>query len=286
MDIRLGAAESVSTTTGATVSSILSTCFNGNTATADYTNIGSGTQDFILDYGELKNISKVKWWMYYGDSRVFRNVALYGSTDNTNWDTLKTKAEWTSNSSGIEVVLETPTEYRYLKFYAEGNVSYNSNEYCEIEVYKEVAVTEDLALNKTAAADSYAGSYTPAKAVDGDDATRWASTSGSSDAWWSVDLEDDYAVAVAVLKWEAANASAYNIQYSDDNTNWTTAKSCSFSSGARTDIVEWEQETAHRYWRMDVVTVGAWGSSLYTVNLYALDSGQPEANRRRFVLFS
>ncbi|MFD6420210.1 glycoside hydrolase family 6 protein [Streptomyces sp. NPDC060194] len=65
------------------------------------------------------------------------------------------------------------------------------------------------------ASSSENGDLSPAKAVDGSDATRWASAF-QDNQWINVDLGSARAVGRVVLKWEAAYARGYRVQVSND----------------------------------------------------------------------
>src|SRR6185369_10677303 len=78
------------------------------------------------------------------------------------------------------------------------------------------------AAGRPATASSSAGaSYTPDRAVDGSTSTRWSSAFSNSE-WWSVDLGASYSVTKVVINWEAAYATAYDLQVSADGVAWTT----------------------------------------------------------------
>ncbi|MET9227917.1 discoidin domain-containing protein [Lentzea sp. NPDC003310] len=77
-------------------------------------------------------------------------------------------------------------------------------------------------------ASSYDPGYEPAKATDGDPATRWAvarADRGRADSWLAVDLGAATTVDRVRLRWETAAAVAYRIETSPDGTTWTTAAS-------------------------------------------------------------
>jgi hypothetical protein len=93
----------------------------------------------------------------------------------------------------------------------------------------------DLALDQPTTASSYddgtnpthpvAGGHPPQAATDGDPTTRWAvSIPERSDpnSWIEVDLGSARPIDEVTLDWEAAYASAYKIEVSDDGQNWTT----------------------------------------------------------------
>lgn len=82
----------------------------------------------------------------------------------------------------------------------------------------------DLARGRVATASSAATGSGADRAVDGDEATRWAVSVGErnrQDSWLSVDLGSSTAFDHLTLAWESAAASAYRVQGSDDGENWT-----------------------------------------------------------------
>jgi exo-1,4-beta-D-glucosaminidase len=86
------------------------------------------------------------------------------------------------------------------------------------------------------ASSSETAQLSPDKAVDGNTATRWASAEGSDPQWLSVDLGGVAAISHVRLTWEAAFATAYQVQVSNDGTSWTTAFSTTTGDGGTDDI--------------------------------------------------
>ena len=62
----------------------------------------------------------------------------------------------------------------------------------------------------------------PAKAIDGDPATKWGGAF-SQGHWYQVDLGKRVAVGAVELHWEWGGARSYTIEASDDGTHWRTA---------------------------------------------------------------
>ena len=91
--------------------------------------------------------------------------------------------------------------------------------------------TTDVALNKTATASSLENaSFTASAAVDGNTGTRWSSAF-SDPQWLEVDLGSAQAICQVSLDWEAAYATAFQIQVSNDNSTWTTIYSTTTGTG-------------------------------------------------------
>ena len=88
-----------------------------------------------------------------------------------------------------------------------------------------------MALNKTATASSLENAGFPASAaVDGNTGTRWSSAF-SDPQWLEVDLGSSQSICQVGLNWETAYATAFQIQVSTDNTNWTTIYSTTTGTG-------------------------------------------------------
>lgn len=240
---------SVSSTTGATLTNFISKCFNYNIEYTDYLSIGDDGQDVILDFGSSKLVGQITLWMYWSGSRIFQNLAVYGSNDNVNWTTLRASANWQPGSTdkiGLVIPVSPATAYRYIKFYSEGSDSYDGNEYVEIQV----SDSADLAKNETSysSGDYNTTTYVKEHCNDGLPTTRWASANTTDPDWWSVDLGADYKISSAIVDCETYSAD-FDIQYSDDNIDWTDAHNMTVSDDVRCGGT-WSQATAHRYWRV------------------------------------
>lgn len=131
----------------------------------------------------------------------------------------------------------------------------------------ELASSTNLALNKPVRASSVENASFPASgAVDGKMSSRWSSL--FSDAQWiGVDLGSIMTVNHVVLIWEAAYASSYQIQISNDHTTWKTVFSTTSGTGGKADI-KFAAASA-RYVRMNGVKRGTrWGYSLYELQVF------------------
>jgi mannan endo-1,4-beta-mannosidase len=85
-------------------------------------------------------------------------------------------------------------------------------------------VPANLALNRPVTVSSTeAGANVAANAVDNSYATRWSSAYADPQ-YLIVDLGANYNVNRVKITWESAYGKNYQIQYSTDNINWTTAK--------------------------------------------------------------
>jgi len=125
----------------------------------------------------------------------------------------------------------------------------------------------NLALHKNATASTSENATLDAsKAVDGDTATRWAS-SFVDPSWIAVDLGSSLTFNHVVLRWEPAYAKKYVIQTSTDNSVWTTVYTQDNGAGGVEDFT-FTSATA-RYIRMNgTVRATAYGYSLWEFEVY------------------
>ncbi len=142
-----------------------------------------------------------------------------------------------------------------------------------VAVYNKPAAGDlgtDIALGKptTSSADESA-SFPASDATDGDITTRWSS--GFSDPQWlQVDLGQSYHLTHASLTWEAAAASAYQLQVSTDGTNWSTVYS---NNNSPQDLQDATLNATGRYVRVYCTARNSqWGDSLYELGLYGTPS--------------
>ncbi|WP_438870621.1 discoidin domain-containing protein [Paractinoplanes bogorensis] len=128
----------------------------------------------------------------------------------------------------------------------------------------------NLSRGKTATASTYQptgtnGPQLPSYAVDGDYGTRWASEWVGT-AWLQVDLGSVQSFNKVRLAWEAAYATGYQIQTSNDGTNWTTVYSTTSGDGGFDEL---NVSGSGRYVRMNGLTrATTYGYSLYEFGVY------------------
>jgi hypothetical protein len=102
--------------------------------------------------------------------------------------------------------------------------------------------------------------------VDGHLATRWSSAF-SDPQWISVDLGARRAIQQVILRWETAYARAYQLQVSDDASQWTTIWSTTTGDGAVDDVRD--LSAAGRYVRVYAERrATVWGDSLWELEVY------------------
>ncbi|WP_370097309.1 discoidin domain-containing protein [Streptacidiphilus sp. MAP12-20] len=129
-------------------------------------------------------------------------------------------------------------------------------------------VATDLALNRPTTASSVQSgtSDTANLATDGNPATRWSSAFADPQ-WLQVDLGATHAIHEVQLDWEAAYATAYQIQTSNDGTTWTTIYSTTNGPGGNQDLTG--LTGSGRYIRMyGTARATGYGYSLWAFRVY------------------
>jgi hypothetical protein len=124
----------------------------------------------------------------------------------------------------------------------------------------------NLALNKPVTC-SPNPQFPCAEAVDGNLGTRWASAQGIDPQWIYVDLGVTTSISHVILRWEAAYAKSYQIQTSNDATNWTNIYSTTTGDGGVDDLTS--LSGSGRYVRMNgTIRATQFGYSLWEFELY------------------
>ncbi|MFE9252522.1 discoidin domain-containing protein [Streptomyces sp. NPDC007088] len=133
-----------------------------------------------------------------------------------------------------------------------------------------------LSQGKTATASSREGDGFPASAaVDGNlTGTRWASE-WRDPQWIQVDLGKTSQLSRIVLTWESAYGKAYEIQASDNGTDWRTLKSVTDGDGGTDELAV---SGSGRYVRMyGTARAGGYGYSLWEFQVYGTGDATPPA---------
>ncbi|MFF8675244.1 discoidin domain-containing protein [Streptomyces sp. NPDC015242] len=133
-----------------------------------------------------------------------------------------------------------------------------------------------LSQGRPATASSQEGDgFAPSAAVDGNlTGTRWASR-WSDPQWLQVDLGQRSDLSRAVLTWEGAYGRSYQIQASDDGSDWRTLKTMTGGDGGTDELAV---TGSGRYVRMlGTERSGGYGYSLWEFQVYGSTDGTPPA---------
>jgi beta-glucosidase len=132
-----------------------------------------------------------------------------------------------------------------------------------------LAADTNIALGSEATASSVETSSTPASAaVDGDLSTRWSSAF-SDPQWLQLDLGAAADISGFSIHWEAAYATAYHIEVSNDATTWTQVYATTSGAGG-TENVSVPAGTSGRYVRLTGTARTTIGGNQYGYSIYEL----------------
>jgi hypothetical protein len=212
---------------------------NAGTPAADATDGNTGTrwssafsdpQWLQVDLGASASITQVvlNWETAYATA-----FQIQTSPDGTTWTSIYST---TTGTGGVQTLNITGTG-RYVRMYGTARATGYGYSLWEFQVYGTISgggtcnTTTNAALSKTATASSTENAGTPASsAFDGNTGTRWSSAF-SDPQWLEVDLGASQSICQVVLNWETAYATAFQIQTSTDNTNWTSIYSTTTGTG-------------------------------------------------------
>lgn len=119
------------------------------------------------------------------------------------------------------------------------------------------SMTSNTAPSGTAAASTaYTSSYAAWKALDKSTSTSWVTTADAGNQWLSYDFTAPRFVHTAMISTQnivfetPARVKDFRIEYSDNNTSWTTAATGTKADAATAEDFDVIHAGAHRYWRL------------------------------------
>ena len=207
--------------------------FDGD-ANTRWASAWSDPQWIYVDLGEVYSLSEVvlNWEAAYGQS-----YEIQVSNDANLWTTVYA----TTNGGGGEETISIAGSGRYVRLLGTARSTSYGYSLWEFEVYggdepPAPDPTVNKALNQPAFSSSNEGAQlSPTAAVDGNPGTRWSSQF-SDPQWIYVDLGSSQAISRVLLAWEGAYGKSYEIQVSDDASNWTSLYSTTTGDGGTDDI--------------------------------------------------
>ncbi|MFF7154606.1 discoidin domain-containing protein [Streptomyces sp. NPDC008139] len=223
-----------------------------------------------VDLGASATISSVSlnWETAYATA-----FKIQVSDTGTTW----TDAYSTTTGPGGKQTLSVNASGRYVRMYGTARATGYGYSLWEFQVYGSTGAaggtcgTTNAALNHPATASSTENAGTPASAaVDGNAGTRWSSAAGDPQ-WLQVDLGSSQAVCKVGLTWEAAYATAFKIQVSDNGTTWTDVYSTTTGAGGAQNLTV---SGTGRYVRMNgTARATGYGYSLWEFQVYTTGGG-------------
>ncbi|TQS26446.1 discoidin domain-containing protein [Microbispora sp. KK1-11] len=239
-----------------------SAAVDGNTGTRWSSAFGD-PQWLQVDLGTTATLSQVtlNWEAAY--AKAFK---IQVSADASTWTDVYST---TAATGGVQNLTVSGTG-RYVRVYGTARATAYGYSLWEFQVYGTTSGTAcgtaDAAQGRPATASSTESAGTPASAaVDGNSATRWSSAFGDPQ-WLQVDLGSVKTICKVVLTWEAAYATAFKIQASDNASTWTDLYSTTTGTGGTQTL---DVTGSGRYVRVyGTARATAYGYSLwsFTVN--------------------
>ena len=204
--------------------------------------------------GQRYDINRVKlvWETAYA-----LDYQLQVSNDAVHWVTFATA----QNNSLLTSDWGVGATGRYVRMLGTRRATQWGYSLFSFEVYGNPVADVDVALHKDVVASSeFSTAYRSGFVTDGDPSTRWSSAF-SDPQWVYIDLGSIFIINRVKLAWETAYGADYQIQLSNDGTNWSTAYTVTNGTGGVDDLVV--GGTA-RYVRMYGTRRGTqWGYSLW-----------------------
>ncbi|GAA4588167.1 hypothetical protein GCM10023194_39080 [Planotetraspora phitsanulokensis] len=261
-------------------------------ATSHYNNKGVFATDVVnsvptimmemlatTDTGTLELLPALPKGLKHGSISGMKGKSRF-TIDDLDWDmdTHKVKVTLTSDidqnltliqRSGIEQVTGAPVQNSPLGGIARV-VPLKAGQPVTLELTLRDTSRVNLALNKPATASSQSNTdQGPAKAFDGDPASRWAASQDPA-SWIQVDLGGIYSLSEVDLAWEASYAKRYRLQVSMDGQSWKDVFAKNDSTGGTERI---PVSALGRFVRMQgVERSGQWGYSLYEMEVYGAEA--------------
>lgn len=235
-----------------------SAAVDGNTSTRWGSNF-TDAEWIYVDLGRTYNINRVvlNWEAAYG-----RSYQVQVANNTSVWTTIYS----TANGDGGIDDLNVSAQGRYVRINGIARGTAWGYSLFEFQVFGTPPISSTLlSQNAPAIASSQEGVYAAINAVDGNVGTRWGSSFTNAE-WIYVDLGSKSTINRVVLNWEAAYGRSYQIQVSDNATNWTTIYSTTTGDGGTDDFAVSGQG---RYVRMNGLTrATGWGYSLWEFQVY------------------
>ncbi|HEX3588870.1 MAG TPA: discoidin domain-containing protein [Pseudonocardiaceae bacterium] len=236
---------------------------DGSTTTR-WSSAFSDPQWLQVDLGTASTISQVSLNWEAAFASAFQ---IQTSNDGTTWTTIFST---TTGTGGIQNLTVNGTGHLVRMNGTARSTAFGYSLF-EFQVFGTTGTTAtcgttDAALGKPTTASSLENAPFPASnATDGSTTTRWSSAF-SDPQWLQVDLGTSQSICGVSLNWEAAFASAFQIQTSNDGTTWTTIFSTTTGTGGIQNLTV---NGTGRFVRMNGTARGtAFGYSLFEFDVF------------------
>jgi hypothetical protein len=242
---------------------------DGNTGTR-WSSAFSDPQWLEVDLGSSQSICgvNINWEAAYASA-----FQIQTSADNSNWTSIYST---TTGTGGVQNLTGLSGTGRYIRMDGTARATQYGYSIWEFQVFATsgggtTCGTANVALNQPTTASSTENAGTPASAAtDGNTGTRWSSAF-SDPQWLEVDLGSSQSICGVNINWEAAYASAFQIQTSADNSNWTSIYSTTTGTGGTQNLTV---SGTGRYIRMyGTARATQYGYSIWEFQVFSTGGG-------------
>lgn len=184
-----------------------STTQEARTLTLDLGTVKTFSQ-FVIEW-ERTNITNFKISVSDTENGEYKDV--YVKEDGKNITALTSR-----------ISLEEAATGRFVRLTVNG-YALNPGNWQSVSLYefKVLGEAENLSKGAIVKADGHeTDDFTEAKAIDGDDTTRWASPVALGEHWISLEYGKEISIQSFKIHWERTNATKYRLEKSSDGTNW------------------------------------------------------------------
>lgn len=122
------------------------------------------------------------------------------------------------------------------------------------------------------ASTEYNAEYAAWKACDNNSGTRWSSSSTGGTGWLKIDFGTAKTASRIVIKPFSGQVNAWNLQGSNDNSNWTTLITSSHANSDATQTEDFVNTTAYRYYLFNVLSSYTGYQGLWDLDLFGSTS--------------
>ncbi|ACY17278.1 discoidin domain-containing protein [Haliangium ochraceum] len=228
-----------------------------------------------FDLGQARDIGRV---VIHWETASASAYTIEGSNDDASWTVLASKSNMAVGARSDDLS-GLAGSYRYLRIHGTARTTGYGYSIWETEIYaggggQPPGGGDPWSVSGATASSTEYG--TPAEAADGNMGTRWASEAADPQ-WIRFDLGQAREIGRVVIHWETASASAYAIEGSNDDANWTTlATKTGMAAGARSDDVG-GLAGSYRYLRIHgTARTTGYGYSIFETEIYATGGGSTE----------
>jgi len=267
---------------------------DGNTTTAAWNITSAASGDYIqvdLGAGNEKSFRKVRVYNNNGTTVPYYSVQY--SPDGTTW--LSTQSYYFMGTTGWnEASWQDWGNHRYWRLLV-GNKGASTVDAYEVEWYTYQPNIKDSSglgvdgqsinvMNPVAAmmTNSGLGNYTAANCIDMSNNTKaWDTDTAAANS--TLTLDEGVTVAANTTNFVQLDlylngsgyAGDYSVEFSDDNSTWSTAVTNFIPSNYGWNYINWPSKGHHRYWRLRLTNAPGAGPDIYEMRWLVSPSMAP-----------